>query len=308
MLKNESFRRTLLGLTLLTVLIGGCGDNDEPTSHIPEQVKTKTGIEMVLIPKGEFTMGDNRGEDDEKPAHKVQISAFYMDKYEVTQKSYEGMMGRNPAKFKGPDKPVERVSWFSAVKYCNMRSLREGLRPCYDLETLKCNYDADGYRLPTEAEWEYACRAGTDTRYSFGNAPGKLGQYAWFKANANKTSHPVGQKKPNPWGLYDMHGNIWEWCNDYYSENYYQKSSGENPHGPSTGEERVLRGGSWASGAESSRCWRRYSETPGFADVCFGYEAYGFRCVRRVPLEVSWIRPVRNQRLTSNRRSKTHTS
>lgn len=303
MLKNELLRRILhfagLSLTLLTVPhllgvsliligvgLGGCGDGDEPASHIPKHITTKTGIEMVLIRGGEFIMGDNRGEDDEKPAHKVKISAFYMDKYEVTQEAYEGMMGRNPAKFKsatGGNKPVERVSWFGAIQYCNMRSLREGLSPCYNLETLECNYKADGYRLPTEAEWEYACRAGTGTRYSFGNTPGKLGRYAWFKENANKTSHPVGQKRPNPWGLYDMHGNIWEWCNDYYSENHYQKSGGENPHGPSTGEERVLRGGSWANGAESLRCWRRYSETPGFADVCFGYEAYGFRCVRRAP-------------------------
>lgn len=283
-MKNGSLRRIRhfagLSLTLLAVLIEGCGDGDEPASHIPKQVTTKTGIEMVLIPGGEFIMGDSRGEDDEKPAHKVKISAFYMDKYEVTQKAYEAMMGRNPAKFKGPDKPVERVSWFGAIQYCNMRSLREDLTPCYDLEGLECNYEADGYRLPTEAEWEYACRAGTGTRYCFGNAPGKLGRYAWFKENASKTSHPVGQKKPNPWNLYDMHGNVWEWCNDYYSENYYQKNGRENPHGPSTGEERVLRGGSWANGAESLRCWRRYSETPGFADVCFGYEAYGFRCVR----------------------------
>lgn len=284
MMKNGSLRRIRhfagLSLTLLAVLIEGCGDGDEPALHIPQQITTKTGIEMVLIPGGEFIMGDSRGEDDEKPAHKVKISAFYMDKYEVTQEAYEAMMGRNPAKFKGPDKPVERVSWFGAIQYCNMRSLREDLTPCYDLEGLECNYEADGYRLPTEAEWEYACRAGTGTRYCFGNAPGKLGRYAWFKENASKTSRPVGQKKPNPWSLYDMHGNVWEWCNDYYSENYYQKNGGENPHGPSTGEERVLRGGSWANGAESLRCWRRYSETPGFADVCFGYEAYGFRCVR----------------------------
>jgi hypothetical protein len=154
---------------------------------------------MMLIPGGEFMMGDNRGEDDEKPAHKVKISGFYMDKYEVTQAAYERMMGRNPAKFKGPDKPVERVSWFGAIQYCNMRSLREGLTPCYNLDTLECNYEADGYRLPTEAEWEYACRSGTTTKYSFGNVQDKLDQHAWFKENANKTSHPVGQKRPDQW-------------------------------------------------------------------------------------------------------------
>ena len=284
-IRNLKFE--ILLLTLLTALIGGCSDDDEATSHVPKQITTKTGLEMMLIPGGEFIMGDNRGEDDEKPAHKVKIGAFYMDKYEVTQAAYERMMGRNPAKFKGPDKPVERVSWFGAIQYCNMRSLREGFTPCYDLETLECNYEADGYRLPTEAEWEYACRAGTRTKYSFGNAPEKLGQYAWFKVNANKTSHPVGQKRPDQWGFYDMHGNVWEWCNDYYSEDYYQESPVENPNGPAVGDERVLRGGSWASAAQSARCSSRYSETPGFADVCFGYEAYGFRCVRRAIQDAS---------------------
>lgn len=293
MLKNDLLRRALPGLALLTVLIGGCGKDDEtgqssePTSDIPKQITTKTGVEMVLIPGGQFIMGDSHGEDDEKPGHKVKIDPFYMDKYEVTQNAYETMMGKNPAKFKGHGRPVERVSWFGAIQYCNMRSLREGLIPCYDLETLECNYEVEGYRLPTEAEWEYACRAGTDTRYSFGNGPGNLEQYAWFKGNANNTTHPVGQKKPNPWGLYDMHGNVWEWCNDYYDGDYYQKSGEENPHGPVVGEERVLRGGSWASTAESARSSGRYSETPGFADVCFGYEAYGFRCVRRAVQDVS---------------------
>jgi len=283
----RNLKLEILLLVLLTALIGGCSDDDKAASHVLKQITTKTGIEMMVIPGGEFIMGDNRGEEDEKPAHKVQISGFYMDKYEVTQEAYEHMMGKNPAKFKGPDKPVERVSWFGAIQYCNMRSLREGLNPCYNLDTLECSYEADGYRLPTEAEWEYACRAGTPTKYSFGNAPEKLGQYAWFKENANKTSHPVGQKRPDQWGFYDMHGNVWEWCNDYYSEDYYQKSPVENPTGPAVGDERVLRGGSWASGAQSARSSSRYSETPGFADVCFGYEAYGFRCVRRAIQDAS---------------------
>ncbi|MHC4629704.1 MAG: formylglycine-generating enzyme family protein [Planctomycetota bacterium] len=285
--KIQNLKFKICFLTLLTALIGGCSDDDETTSHVPKQITTKTGLEMMLIPGGEFMMGDNRGEDDEKPAHKVKISGFYMDKYEVTQAAYERMMGRNPAKFKGPDKPVERVSWFGAIQYCNMRSLREGLTPCYNLDTLECNYEADGYRLPTEAEWEYACRSGTTTKYSFGNVQDKLDQHAWFKENANKTSHPVGQKRPDQWDFYDMHGNVWEWCNDYYSEDYYQKSPVENPIGPAEGDERVLRGGSWASGAQSVRSSSRYSETPGFADVCFGYEAYGFRCVRRAIQDAS---------------------
>jgi len=285
-LKNKLFQCALLSLNLSAVIITGCrerdnsGQNPEPAGF-PSQIKTKTGIEMLLIPAGEFIMGSDQGQDDEKPPHRVKIDAFYLDKFEVTQEDYEKMMGRNPAKFKGADRPVERVSWFAAIQYCNMRSAREGLSPCYDLQTLKCNFQADGYRLPTEAEWEYACKAGTNTIYYFGNTTSRLGQYAWYKANANKTSHPVGQKRPNPWGLYDMLGNVWEWCNDFYDQAYYYKKQQENPTGPAEGDERVLRGGSWASTARYTRSSVRYSETPGFADVCFGYEAYGFRCVRK---------------------------
>jgi formylglycine-generating enzyme required for sulfatase activity len=236
---------------------------------------------MVFVPAGEFVMGDNGGEDDEKPAHTVRISSFYIDKHEVTQKDYEALMGRNPSKWKDPERPVERVSWLAAIKYCNMRSLREGLKPCYDANTLNCDLSADGYRLPTEAEWEYACRAHTSTRYSFGNDSAELPYCAWFKANAGETTHPVQQRHSNPWDLHDMHGNVAEWCNDYYREGYEETSGTTDPRGPDSGEERVLRGGSWRSSEQACRCSARHSEAPGFADVCFGYEAYGFRCVRR---------------------------
>jgi len=272
-----------LAAALLLFPAGGCEKNDRPQAKPPETITTKTGIEMVVIPAGELVMGDGGGEADERPAHRVRISAFYMDKHEVTQQAYERLMGRNPAKSTGPDKPVERLSWLAAVRYCNMRSLREGLQPCYDLKSLKCDFEAGGYRLPTEAEWEYACRAGTTTSYSFGRDAGLLRQYAWFNENSGRTTHPVGKKKPNPWGLHDMHGNVWEWCNDFYGEGCYLKSVGYDPRGPVSGEERILRGGSFRSGPESCRSACRNSETPGFADVCFGYEAYGFRCVRRAP-------------------------
>jgi formylglycine-generating enzyme required for sulfatase activity len=273
------------GVALL-VLLGGCRGRDVPApseparADAPEVIVTKTGIEMVRLPGGEFLMGDDQGEEDEKPAHRVHVSPFFIDVCEVTQASYQSLMGKNPAKFTSPDRPVERASWFSAIQYCNLRSVKEGLKPCYDLKTLACDFTANGYRLPTEAEWEYACRAGTTTRWSFGNDPAALGTHAWFKKNAKKSTQPVRQQSPNPWGLYDMHGNVAEWCNDFYKESYDQAGQGKDPRGPASGDERVLRGGSWSTGEENCRSSARASAAPGFADVCFGYEAYGFRCVR----------------------------
>ena len=236
---------------------------------------------MVLVQAGEFMMGDDGGEDDERPAHRVRVSAFWMDVTEVTQASFQALMGRNPAKFADPDKPVERISWHAAIQYCNMRSQRDGLTPCYDLKTLACDFAADGYRLPTEAEWEYACRAGTTTRWSFGDDPGKLKDHAWYKPHAAKMTHPVKSKRPNPWGLYDMYGNVAEWCQDFYAESYGDGNPVQDPRGPATGEDRVLRGGSWSADEDRCRSSARDFEAPGFADVCFGYEAYGFRCVRK---------------------------
>jgi formylglycine-generating enzyme required for sulfatase activity len=236
---------------------------------------------MALLPAGGFVMGDDTGDDDEKPAHKVQVSGFHMDTREVTQQAYESLMEKNPSKSKGSNQPVEQVDWYHAALYCNIRSLKEGLKPCYDPKTLACDFTANGYRLPTEAEWEYACRAGTQSRFSCGNDPAKLKSCAWFKANASQTPHPVGQKTPNPWGLFDMHGNVAEWCQDIYGESYYQSKEGTDPRGPATGSKRVLRGGSWRSGEDACRVSARNSETPRFADACFGSDAYGFRCVRK---------------------------
>ena len=289
-------KSVLTGLACLGLMAGACSTDhraqtdgqprrpSEAPAPAPRPITTKTGVEMVLIPAGEFFIGDDDGDDDEKPAHPVRVSAFYIDTSEVTQASYQGLMGKNPSKFEGSDRPVERLSWYAATQYCNMRSLREGFTPCYDPETLECDYSADGYRLPTEAEWEYACRAGTNTQWSFGNRGADLAKYAWFKENANKTTHPVAKKRPNAWGLYDMHGNVAEWSGDFY-EGYDPQGQSEDPRGPASGEERVLRGGSWASSREACRCSARASEAPGFADVCFGYEAYGFRCVRRAAEE-----------------------
>ena len=288
-------RHLLRGLAVgLLGLVVGCGDErggsprtQEPPAKpaTPQAVTTTSGIRMVLLPAGQFVMGDDGGEDDEKPAHTVSVSAFYMDVHEVTQKDYVALLGKNPSLTKGDDLPAEQMSWTFAARYCNLRSLKEGLQPCYDLgkHPPACNFQASGYRLPTEAEWEYACRAGGRGRYAFGDDPRRLAEHAWFEGNARKKTHPVATTRPNAWGLYDLHGNVWEWCHDRYGERYYAESPGKDPRGPATGDERVLRGGGWRSGAEACRCAARFYESPGLADVCFGYEEYGFRCVRRAP-------------------------
>jgi acetoin utilization deacetylase AcuC-like enzyme len=177
---------------------------------------------------------------------------------------------------------LEQVNWTDAALYCNDRSIAEGLEPCYDEQTWECNFDANGYRLPTEAEWEYACRAGTTTQYNFGNDPRALGDHAWFAENSGSRTQPVGQKKPNRWGLFDMHGNVAEWCNDWYRADYYAEGPERNPRGPATGTERVIRGGAWNSSAESCRSSYRASD-PSLDDTCLANDAIGFRCVRNAP-------------------------
>jgi formylglycine-generating enzyme required for sulfatase activity len=242
---------------------------------------------MVLVPAGEFTMGSDRGNPDEAPAHKVKLSAFWMDACEVTHAAFAKAQLPNPSHWQDDSaRPVERVRWRDAKRFCNERSLLEGLAPCYNEKTpdWDCDYAASGYRLPTEAEWEYACRAGTDLDYDFG-ARDKLRQYSWFGENSDQKTHPVGQKRPNAWGLYDLYGNISEWCEDVYSPTYYRESPASDPHGPaSPGKDvkRVIRGGSWKSSADQCRAAFRQGERTGDTDACFSTDFCGFRCVRRV--------------------------
>ncbi len=288
-----ALRLPLLFVACLLAVSVGCEkvDRSDPstgtqqsTAAKPKLVTTESGIEMVIIPAGHFIMGSDDGQPDQSPAHQVELDAFLMDRYEVTQAVYTQLDPINGAHFKGPDRPTEMVGWGKAALYCNMRSEAEGLEPCYN-DFGECNFEASGYRLPTEAEWEYACRAGSTTAYSFGADGAQLSQYAWFKANAAKKTHPVGKKQPNAWGLYDMHGNVAEWCNDFYAEYYYPKSPIKNPRGPSEGEKNVLRGGHWGTSAEACQSARRAAEEPGFSDACFARDAIGFRCVRRVELD-----------------------
>jgi len=218
-------------------------------------------MKLVLIRPGRFMMGSPDSElgrgDKEGPQHEVVIAKpFYLGVTEVTQAQYEAVMGTNPSQFKGPTNPVESVSWNDAVEFC--RKLSEKTRKTF--------------RLPTEAEREYACRAGSKTRFSFGDSESVLGEYAWYASNSGGKTHPVGQKKPNPWGLYDMHGNVAEWCADWYAD--YPKAAVTDHQGPASGTYRVLRGGSWYPTPDGCRSAFRNYGTPGIR-----YNVFGFRVV-----------------------------
>jgi formylglycine-generating enzyme required for sulfatase activity len=266
----------------------GCQPAGAPKGVSPAAAVTiENGGTMARIPAGSFAMGSRSGREEEKPVHKVWVDAFLIDRHEVTQADYE-KLGKieafpNPSHFQGPDLPVEQVTWPQAARYCNARSRLEKLQPCYNEDSGACDFEASGYRLPTEAEWEYACRAGTDSDYSFGSEVRQLGDFAWFAGNSAKKTHPVGRKKPNAWGLFDMHGNVAEWCQDVYDPAYYKTSPEKNPRGSDSGNEYVLRGGSWKSAADAARSAYRIGENPGFSDACLARDAIGFRCVRKAP-------------------------
>ncbi len=259
----------------------------------PAAVTTKSGIEAVYLPGGQFTMGAADGNPDEAPPHKVTVTGFLIDKYEVTHEMLAKVELPDPSHWQENAKtPVERIRWRDAKGYCNERSRLEGLTPCYNEKTVEwdCDYSATGYRLPTEAEWEYAARAGAETPYDFGSAD-KLRQYAWYAENADQKTHAVGQKKPNAWGLYDIDGNVSEWCEDVYGATFYQESPATDPTGPpSPGKDvkRVMRGGNWNASAEMCRVTARRGERTGNTDACFATDFCGFRCVRRAtPEEVA---------------------
>ena len=247
----------------------------------PKVMKTADGTEMVLIPAGSFTKGSSSGYDDAKPPHKVAVDAFWMDRTEVTQEHFDTLQLSNPSHFEGAKLPAEQVTWAQAAAFCNARSKAEHLEPCYNEDTCACDFTKNGYRLPTEAEWEYAARADGEAAYTFGADARRLGGHAWFSENAMKRTHAVAQKRANAWGLFDMHGNVSEWCNDVYAPDTYAKSSDKNPQGPASGKRYCLRGGAWNSSADAVRVFARGGETPGFADACLHRDAIGFRCVRK---------------------------
>ena len=271
----------VLALAWLTAALTGCGPQTPESAPAEKLVHTACGMDMVPIPSGRFMMGVTDGPIDAKPAHEVRVDGFLMDQYEITQEIYQKVVGTNPSRRKGPKNPVEQVTWTAAARFCNARSLQEGKKPCYDTNTWSCDFSANGYRLPTEAEWEYAYRAGTSTPYYFGASPDNLKAFAWFDGNSQSYPHPVGQRRPNAWGLYDMAGNVWEWCNDFYGVKYYRHSPTDNPRGPDQAEKRVLRGGAWSSSAESCTAYVRNCDEAGLTDVCLTMDSNGFRCVRR---------------------------
>jgi formylglycine-generating enzyme required for sulfatase activity len=261
---------------------------------------------MAHIPAGTFTMGSPVGEPgraggNAELQHQVTLTKnFFIGIYAITQEQYQAVMGANPSSFSNPAageeqarRPVERVSWYDTLVFCNLLSILEGLTPVYSINgstdpatwgaptgsdaawnAVTADWDADGYRLPTEAEWEYACRAGTAAAWYTGNtADAALDAAAWYGENSGNMTREVGLKTPNAWGLYDMHGNVQEWCWNWWES--YTEGAKTDPRGPETGTGRVRRGGSWGNGAQYLRSAYRNNGDPSLR-----VSALGFRVVR----------------------------
>lgn len=237
------------------------------------EVEEKPAIEFIDINSGSFMMGSNNGFGNEQPAHKVNIThEFQISKYEITQKIWQLVMNSNPSKIKSDNLPLMNVTWYEAINFCNKLSKLYGYDTVYIKSANSYTYDttASGFRLPTEAEWEYTCRAGSGSDFP---GSGKIEDIAWYNGNSAYNPHPVGTKNPNDWGIYDMNGNAWEWCWDWYSPDYYQSSPASDPLGPSTGSRHVLRGGSCSDGASFARSANRTFPAKDFSNC-------GFRIVK----------------------------
>jgi formylglycine-generating enzyme required for sulfatase activity len=242
----------------------------------PKTITNSIGMKLVVIPKGSFTMGspiEEEWADNDEEQHQVTITKdYYLGVTEVTQGQYEKVMGTNPSYFQkrvirksdSSMYPIDNVSWKDAVEFCKKLS-----------ELPEEKKAGRVYRLPTEAEWEYACRAGSKTAYNFGESAMSLVDYAWFKENSNYQTHPVGEKKANAWGLYDMHGNVGEWCSDWYGN--YPKAAVSDPSGPKVGSIRVDRGGGCFTVAGGCRSAERLESDPSVRHDRVNYDRNGFR-------------------------------
>ncbi|ULQ60431.1 formylglycine-generating enzyme family protein [Brucepastera parasyntrophica] len=314
----KKFLTITMGILLFPLSFASCSGRSEnpavsaqepsrtsPRAAAPEASSPQTGVpeNFILIPGGTFTMGSPADEflrESDETRRQVTVASFYMDRYEVTQREYRQLMGNNPSSFQDETLPVENVTWYEAVRYCNARSEEEGLAPAYTITgtgerpAVTWNREAGGYRLPTEAEWEYACRAGTITPFSTGaaistNQGNYYGTYPYtieehyFSQNRiavgpgqyrGRTVAP-GSLPPNPWDLYEMHGNVWEWCWDWYSD--YDAADWDNPAGPASGNYKVNRGGGWNDFARHLRSAYRAAYPP--ENRTFNI---GFRLVRNV--------------------------
>ena len=265
---------------LTVIAICGCDRGlttppDETNNSAPARTKSAApvdstewnnsiGMKFKLIPAGTFKMGSDFAKPQPflthfESIHQVKHTrSFLLGSYEVTQDQYRRVMGENPSEYRGLQNPVERVSWDDAVEFCHKLS-----------ELPEEKAAGNVYRLPTEAEWEYACRAGTETEYCFGSDISQLGDYAWSSGNSGDQPHPVGQKKPNAWGMYDMHGNVSEWCQDWHGQ--YASGLVVDPKGPTTGEYRVTRGGSWCLDGVYCRSAARLRYDSSFACAWSGF-------------------------------------
>ena len=256
-------------------------------------------LDMVLVEGGTFEMGSDIGESDEKPVRSISIKDFYIGKYEVTQSQWVAIMDNIPSKYyqnKNDSLPVMWVNWYDAIEFCNKMSVIEKLEECYSVDknkkdpdnyhqfdslkyTIICNFEANGYRLPTEAEWEYAAKGGLQSNNYTYSGSNNIDEVGWYRKNSKGsdygTTHYIGEKKPNELGIYDMSSNLSEWCWDWYSEKSYTECSNTNPIGCLNGKSRVVRGGNFTDFAKECRVVNRHCNYPQN-----GYFSLGFRVVR----------------------------
>jgi sulfatase modifying factor 1 len=292
-LSRREFLR-LAALAASAAALGACESRTPaPTAaptRQPTPVSTPTFPDMVLVQPGAFQMGSDDGRPDQSPVHTVTLTrAFYIAKYAVTFEEYDkfraAIQQAKPGDngFGRGSRPVFHTPWYDAADYCNWLSDRHGLSPCYTGKgrLIRCDFAASGYRLPTEAEWEYAARGGNPSRGTLYAGSDDPNEVAWFADNSGGTTHPVGEKKPNELGIYDMSGNMWEWCWDYYDADYYARSPSTDPTGPAEAPE-----GSWVGDVERSRRGGMYGENAEAARVAYrsldsaSYTGGGFRVVR----------------------------